>query len=241
MTIGTPTRSATSGPRTEREAVTSRRALRSSFLATVDPRVVDALTRRAVVQHVDAGELVVSETDSEWTGIVLSGMARVFLRTPSGRQVTLRHATAGGSIGIAAVFASGSISAQAITDCDLLPLDTHKLVTLAHAHPDLAMAIARELSVRLVETYGEIVIRAQGSVHQRLARQLLHLSSVRGPHLPLAVTMSQSEIADAVGSAREVVTRHLHKFQTDGMLRLERRQVIIVDPLRLHEAARQAG
>ena len=221
--------------------MTSRSALRGSFLGSVDPRVVDALTRRAVVQHVDAGEVFVSEMDPQWTGIVLSGMARVFLRTRSGRQVTLRHATAGGSIGIAAVFASGSISAQAITDCDLLRLDTHKLVTLAYAHPDLAMAIARELSLRLIETYGEIVIRAEGSVHQRLARQLLHLCSVRGPHLPLAVAMSHSEIADAVGSAREVVTRHLHKFQTDGMLRLERGQVIIVDPLRLHEAARQAG
>lgn len=217
--------------------MTSRSALGSSFLAGVDPRVVDALTRRAVVQHVDAGEVFVSETDLQWAGIVLSGMARVFLRTPSGRQVTLRSATPGGSIGIAAVFAPGAISAQAITDCDLLRLDTHKLMKLAHAHPDLAMAIARELSVRLIETYGEVVIRAHGSVHQRLARQLLHLSSVRGPQLRLAVTMSHSEIADAVGSAREVVTRHLHKFQTDGMLRLQRGRITIVDPVRLHEAA----
>ena len=133
----------------------------------------------------DAGEVFVSETDSQWAGIVLSGVARVFLRTRSGRQVTLRHATAGGSIGVAAVFASGSISAQAITDCDLLRLDTPKLVALAPAHPDLAMAIASELSVRLLETYSEIVIRAQGSIHQRLARELLHLSSVRGPQGPL--------------------------------------------------------
>ena len=168
-------------------------------------------------------------------------MARIFLRTPEGRQVTLRTATAGGSIGIAAVFASSSISAQAITNCALLRLDPQKLVKLAHAHPDLAMALPGELSVRLIETYGEIVIRAHGSVHQRLARQLLHLSSVRGPRLPLAVAMSHSEIADAIGSAREVVTRHLHKFQTDGMLRLERGQVTIVDPLRLHEAAMDTG
>lgn len=217
--------------------MTSRSALGSSFLGSVDPRVVDALTRRAVVQHVDAGEVFVSETDLQWAGIVLSGMARVFLRTPSGRQVTLRSATPGGSIGIAAVFAPGAISAQAITDCDLLRLDTHKLMKLAHAHPDLAMAIARELSVRLIETYGEVVIRAHGSVHQRLARQLLHLSSVRGPQLRLAVTMSHSEIADAVGSAREVVTRHLHRFQMEGMLRLQRGRITIVDPVRLHEAA----
>jgi CRP-like cAMP-binding protein len=241
MTIETGARSATPGPPSRRPAMTARTALGGSFLASVDPRVVDALTRRAVVQHVDAGDVFVSETDPPWAGIVLSGMARVFLRTPSGRQVTLRSATAGGSIGIAAVFASGSISAQAITDCELLRLDTHKLVTLAHAHPDLAMAIARELSVRLLETYGEIVIRAHGSVHQRLARQLLHLSSVRGPQMPLAVGMSHSEIADAVGSAREVVTRHLQKFQRDGMLRLGRGQVTIVDPIRLHQAAMEAG
>ena len=240
MTIGTPARPATtrlpSGTGT-----TSRSALESSFLASVDSRVVEALTRRAVVQHFDAGEVFVSENDSHWTGIVLSGMARIFLRTPAGRQVTLRTATAGGSIGIAAVLATGSISAQAITDCVLLRLDTPKLVKLAHAHPDLAMAIARELSVRLIETYGEIVIRAHGSVHQRLARQLLHLSSIRGPQKRLGVKMSHSEIADAVGSAREVVTRHLHKFQTDGMLRLERGRVTIVDPLRLHEAALDTG
>jgi CRP/FNR family transcriptional regulator, cyclic AMP receptor protein len=211
-------------------------AVADSFLANVDPRVVDAITRRAVVQHANAGEVFLSETGSPWVGIVLSGMARVFLRTPSGRQVTLRSATRGGSIGIAALLAPASISAQAITDCDLLRLDANTLVKLAHAHPDLAMAIARELSVRLIETYGEIVMRAHGSVHQRLARQLLHLSSVRGPQLRLTVTMSHSEIADAVGSAREVVTRHLHTFQADGVLRLERGRITILDPLRLHEA-----
>lgn len=235
MTTGTPAKSAISGRASGRRLV-SRSALGGSFLASVDPRIVDDLNRRAVVQHVDAGEVFVSETDSQWAGIVLSGMARVFLRTPSGRQVTLRNATPGGSIGIPAVFASGAISAQAITDCDLLRLDTQRLVHLAHAHPDLAMAIARELSVRLLETYAEIVIRDGGSVHQRLARQLLQ-SSVRGPQSLPAVRMSHSEIADAVGSVREVVTRHLHRFQTEGMLRIERGHITIVDPLRLHEAA----
>ena len=124
MTIGTLARSATSGPPSG-PATTSRSALAGSFLESVDPRVVDALTRRAVVQLVDAGEVFVSETDSQWAGIVAFGNgAESFCEPQSGRQVTLRSATAGGSIGITAVFASGSISAQAITDCALLRLDT---------------------------------------------------------------------------------------------------------------------
>ena len=236
MAVSTPTRSVTLGPRPVRPDVHLRNALRRSFLHEVEPRVVDALMRRAVVQHVRGGELFVSETDSQWTGIVLSGMARVFLRTPAGRQVTLRNAKPGGSIGIAALFGSGAVSAQAITNCEVLWLDDQQVVSLARNRPDLAMAIARELSVRLLETYAEIVIRDQGSVHQRLARHLLNFTSV-DRRAPLAVFMSHSEIADAIGSAREVVTRHLHRFQTEGMLRLERGQITILDPLRLHEAA----
>jgi CRP-like cAMP-binding protein len=213
--------------------------LRTSFLSDVDPRIVHALIRRAIVHDIAEGEIFVSETDAQWTGIVLSGVARVFLRTPAGRQVTLRNAMAGGSIGIAALLGSGSVSAQAITDCQVLRFDNQQVVSLADSQPRLAMAIARELSVCLLDTYAEIVIRDEGSVHQRLARQLLN-SSVRDPQSPLAVRMSHSEIADAVGSVREVVTRHLDRFQTAGMLRLERGRITILDPHRLHEAATDA-
>lgn len=237
MAIGVASRAATAREPSRRRDETLEHALHGSFLGSVAPRTVETLTRRAVVQHVDGGDVFVSDADSQWTGIVLSGIARIFLRTPAGRQVTLRNAKAGGSIGIAALFGGASISAQAISDCEVLRLDNQQLKSLASTHPDLAIAIARELSIRLLETYAEIVIRDHGSVHQRLARQLLHLSSKRDPRTPLAVHMSHSEIADAVGSAREVVTRHLHRFQTDGMLRLERGRITIVDPLRLHEAA----
>jgi CRP/FNR family cyclic AMP-dependent transcriptional regulator len=240
MTVPTASRAVTSRPRSPQRNVQSSHALRRSFLDEVEPRVVDALLSRSVVQHVRSGEVIVSETDGQWTGILLSGMVRIFLRTPGGRQVTLRHAKPGGTIGIAALLGKGAISAQAITDCEVLRLDNQQVVMLAGTRPDLAMAIARELSVRLIETYAEIVIRDQGSVHQRLARQLLHLSSVSDSKSPLAVLVSHSEIADAVGSAREVVTRHLHRFQTDGMLRLERGRITILDPHRLHEAASDA-
>ena len=240
MAIGSASRSATALEPPGRRAQALEHGLRGSFLGAVAPRTVQAVTQRAAMQHVTAGDVFVSEADAPWTGIVLSGVARIFLRTPAGRQVTLRNARLGGSIGVAALFGDGSISAQAITDCDLLRLDSQQLKILASRHQDLAMAIARDISVRLLETYAEIVIRDHGSVHQRLARQLLQLSR-RSPRTPLAVQMSHSEIADAVGSAREVVTRHLHRFQTDGMLRLERGRITIVDPMRLHEAASDVG
>lgn len=216
-----------------------RDGIANSFLAGVDPSLVDAIRQRAVVHHHRSGDLVVPEHESRWTGIVLRGMVRVFLRTSSGRQVTLRHAKPGSSIGIGALFGEGSVSAQAVTNCEVLALDSDQVLRLAQDNLSLAFAIAEEASLRLVETHRELVIREEGSVRQRLARQLLHFAGDVRPDEPLVLPMSHEEIADAVGSAREVVSRHLQRFQAEEMLALERGRVRLVDPVRLGRAARQ--
>lgn len=210
-----------------------------SFLADVDPTLVAAIRRRAMVYHHRSGDMVVSESELHWTGIVLAGMARVFLTTKGGRQVTLRHARPGSSVGIGALLGEGTVSAQAVTSCDVLSLDTRQVMRLAREHASLAFAIAEETSLRLMETYREVIIREQGTVRQRLARQLLHLAGQIDPEDPLALPMSHEEIADAIGSAREVVSRHLARFQAEEMLALERGRISLIDPERLDSTARQ--
>jgi CRP/FNR family transcriptional regulator len=212
----------------------------AGFLANLESSVLEDIRRRASVHHHRVGDIVVSEADGPWTGIVLSGMARVFLRTSGGRQVTMRHARAGESIGIGAVLGEGAVSAQAVTDCVVMKLDRGHLLRLAEERPAVAMAIARELSVRLIETYREIAIREQGSVRQRLARQLLHLAGVSEPRDLLRLSTSHEELAEAVGSAREVVSRHLERFQVEGMVELERGRITIVEPNSLEIAARRS-
>jgi CRP/FNR family transcriptional regulator, cyclic AMP receptor protein len=213
--------------------------LSASFLADVEPSVVDAIRQRSVIHHHRSGDIL-CETNGHWTGILLSGMARVFLRTPGGRQVTLRHAHAGGSIGIGALLGEGAVSAQAVTDCTVMRLDHQQVIRLAGEHASLALAIAKELSTRLIETYREMVIREQGSLRQRLARQLLHFAGeAEDPERPLVLPMSHEDLAEAVGSAREVVTRHLSRFQAEQMLALDRGQITLTDPVRLHQTAGQ--
>lgn len=213
-------------------------SLAESFLANLDSSVVDAIRQRAVVHHHPSGDIL-CETNGHWTGILLSGMARVFLRTPGGRQVTLRHAQPGGSIGIGALLGEGAVSAQAVTDCTVMRLDHAQVIRLAEEHASLALAITKELSKRLMESYREMVIREQGSLRQRLARQLLHFAGEVEPERPLVLPMSHEELAEAVGSAREVVTRHLSRFQVERMLTLDRGQITLTDPVRLLQTAKQ--
>jgi CRP-like cAMP-binding protein len=216
----------------------ARDGLAQSFLNLVEPAVVDVIRQRSVVHHFRGGDIIVSEADRGWTAIVLAGMARLYLSTPAGRQVTLRHARAGSSIGLGALLVDGSISAQAVTDCEILRLDSDQVRELARQDATLAVAIAEEVTVLLFETYRELVIRDQGSVRQRLARQLVHFAGIVEPQQPLHLTMNHEQLADAIGSAREVVSRHLERFQSEGMLALHRGQITILDPNRLDHAAR---
>jgi CRP-like cAMP-binding protein len=209
-----------------------------SFLDRVDRPVARSLRQRAVVHHHRSGDMVVTEDVRRWTGIVLSGMARVFLTTNTGRQVTLRHARPGQSIGIGSLLGGGSVSAQAITDCAVLALDAEQVIRLARENVALAFAIAEEASERLTETYREVVIREQGTVRQRLARQLLNFASEADPRRPLELPLSHEDVAEAVGSAREVVSRHLARFQSEHIVELERGRIRVVDPVRLDRAAR---
>ena len=227
------------GPNVIRAVPTSvDKGIARSFLAQVDSPLLLAIRGRAVVHHHASGRAIVSEIEPQWTGILLSGLARVFLTTESGRQVTLRHARPGSSIGISAILGGGSVSAQAVTDCDVLSLDVAQVARLARENASLASAIAHEASVRLMENYREIVIREQGSVRQRLARQLLNFAGEVDSSRPLVLPMRHEDVAEAVGSAREVVSRHLARFQSEEILALGRGRIRVVDPVRLDHVAR---
>ncbi len=47
------------------------------------------------------------------------------------------------------------------------------------------------------------------------------------------VRASQQQLADSVGSVREVVGRVLSRFQADGMVRLSPSGIQLLDPVRL--------
>jgi CRP/FNR family cyclic AMP-dependent transcriptional regulator len=66
---------------------------------------------------------------------------------------------------------------------------------------------------------------------QRVARHLLDLAAEGGPELVAPV--SQQQLADAVGTVREVVVRVLRDLRRAGVIRTGRDRIVIVDPARL--------
>jgi len=75
---------------------------------------------------------------------------------------------------------------------------------------------------------------AATTVPERLARTLLELVGVHGERidegLRIRVPLTQHELAGAVGSSREAVTRALHKLRADGLVTTRGRQYVVLRP-----------
>jgi CRP-like cAMP-binding protein len=94
--------------------------------------------------------------------------------------------------------------------------------------PDVALKILAVVGRRLRHLVGVVESMTFGSVTQRLARLLLDASKQMGSDrfdLPL----THQELASRLGTVREVVSRNLARFRAQGLIRLEDRQVSILD------------
>jgi CRP/FNR family transcriptional regulator, cyclic AMP receptor protein len=79
-----------------------------------------------------------------------------------------------------------------------------------------------ELSERVLSFMAEIAGTAFATVRQRVARHLLALATERQTGSELVAEIGQQELADAVGSVREVVVRALRELRQAGLMETRR-------------------
>ena len=100
----------------------------------------------------------------------------------------------------------------------------------------VAWALAEELNRRLYEALQQTAVNTFGSVRQRIAGHLLDIASAeQRPNGELMARVTQQELADAVGSVREVVARVLRDFRRSGLVATRTDSVRVLDPEGLHD------
>ena len=222
-----------------------RLAVSRSNLRDLPGDVLDELMAGASRVRIPAGSV------THWEGehvpfleLILSGVVRVFVTAPDGRTMTIRYCRPGALIGAASLFATAyamPAPTQALVDAELLRMSPTTARRRAEHDLRVANALLGELSERVVNFVWELSGSAFATVRQRVARHLLDLASERLPQpasehrsgSELVVRVSQRELAEAVGTAREVVVRVLRDLRQDGVVRTGRDQIVIADPARL--------
>ena len=219
-------------------------ALARSFLADLPAEVIGRLRAEGERADYPAGTTVYRAGSYPRAALVVQGLLRVYLASAEGRQVTVRYARPGDVLGIAVLVGGpASVGVQAVEPSGLFRISSRTLTAAARRDPRVSWAVAEELNRRLYDTLEQTAVNAFGSVHQRVAAHLLDLaSSQQHPAARLVARVSQQELADAVGSVREVVARALRDFRVAGVVATTADSIVILDAARLYaESGGPAG
>lgn len=213
------------------ERPAARAAFWRSFdlFAGLNPAALEALAGLAQRRQWQAGETLFQRGDpGDWMLALAEGRVKLTLTTPSGRELTLRLAEAGDSLGEFALVDGEprSADATALEPSSGWVLDRLRFAALAEAHPALGLSVARYFSRRLRATTEQLEGIALYQLEARLARFLLFtLRQLNGPDLPpeaaLRLEISQSELAAVLGASRPKVNRALQSLQELGAIRRE--------------------
>ena len=221
------------------------KAIEVSHLHRVAPNSLRKLLSGAQRKDIPARAVTHREGDTNpHFELIVAGVVRVFVRAPDGRTLTIRYCRPGSLLGAGSLFASDfslPASLQTLTATKLLSLSPESVRQMVNEDPKVAVALLEELSERVLTFIYQIPDSAFASVRQRMARHLLDLASEPAPEevqagppdTELLVKASQSELAEAVGTAREVVVRILRELRQDGIVHTGRAGIVILDPARL--------
>ncbi len=172
--------------------------------------------------------------------IVLSGRVGVHLIGPTGRDILLYQVAPGQSCiqSTLGLFGGDEYSAEAIAEADtrLVLLPRGSFFELLDKSAEFRRIVFQAFAGRMQSMMQLIENVSFMRVEERLAALLLERADAEG-----RLEMTQADMATAIGSAREVVSRRLDKLARAGCIRHERGMVQIIDRAGVARLARAAA
>ena len=212
-------------------------ALRRSRFGALAPPALQRLTDAAMALEVPVGTILVQPGAPGRLLVVITGVLKTYLIAPSGRQATIRYSRPGDIVGAPTVFDDRPTNAgcRSLTPARVLGFDRERVRTLAATEVQVAQVFNLEMAERLYAYFAELTGTTFGSLRERVIRHLLDVASEQQEGPSLVARLSQQDLADAVGSVREVVARVLGKLRDDGLVRTGDGQIELLDTTRLAE------
>lgn len=209
--------------------------LRDGPWASLTTETVELLAAGGRLSDISAGAAIYTESEAERFGVVVRGLLRVYMHTSDGRQVTVRYVRTGSLLGAPALVGGPApVFVQALTDSTMYFMDVGRVKRLVRADAAVAWCFAEESVHRLYDVLEELAGLAFATVRQRVVRHLLDLAASRPARDGrLTAFVTQQDLANSVGSVREVVARVLHELRAASLVRTSPGRVDILDPLKM--------
>jgi CRP-like cAMP-binding protein len=219
-------------PRADLAAVLQKTAL----LANLSPEELQLLAACTVRKHFSAGELLFSEGEPcSGLHMIARGKVRIFKTSVNGREQVLAVNAPGESVAELPVFDGGPYpaSAIAIEDTEIAFISRRDFHAYCVEHPEVPLKVLSVMGARLRRLVEIIEELSFTTIRQRLIALLVKLAQTEGKKTERGVEFllpaTHQELANQLGTVRELISRNLMRLQAEGLLEVDARQIIVRD------------
>jgi CRP/FNR family transcriptional regulator, cyclic AMP receptor protein len=206
-----------------------------AFFRDLDHAGFAAVSAACRPRRYAARELIIGHKDESFDVLfLLSGLARVSIYAPTGRQVSFRDIRPGAIFGeLAAIDGRArSASVECIEPGTAAIMPQKAFVQALGEHPVFMMAVMRHLTEQVRNLTARVFEFSTLAVRNRVQAELLRLAGTPPPHVNeviLSPAPTHAEIASRVSTHREAVTRELRWLEEQGVIVKRGRTLRIAD------------
>lgn len=192
--------------------------------------LIEELRKVGTVKRYKKGDILLNEHATiASVPIVLSGSLKVFQSDDDIREMLLYYLKAGETC-IMSVLGGlfnevSKIRVECDEDAEILMVPVTRLGPLLQEHPAWTHFIFRIYHQRFEELLDVINAVAFKKMDQRMAELLEKMAAAAGKK---TIAITHEELANALGTARVVVSRLLKQMEKEGLVKLSRNQITLL-------------
>ncbi|MFU8796088.1 MAG: Crp/Fnr family transcriptional regulator [Dehalococcoidia bacterium] len=199
------------------------------YFSGLDTAQLASIGNRIFQKTADRAEIISLEGEGATSlYLVASGVVKVFKTSAEGKEQIISIVRPGESFNDVPVFDGGPnpVSARAMGPVLLYGISGDDMRSILREHPGVAVNVVVTLARRVRHLLGLVEDLSFKHVIGRVARILLeHAARDRDP----GPRLTQQEMAAMAGTVREVVGRSLKALADEGVIRLDRNRIVIID------------
>jgi CRP-like cAMP-binding protein len=194
------------------------------------------VSQRSRIRQYKPETVVINQDDTgETLYLILSGIVKVSLNRPDGREVFLAVLTQGDHFGELSLIDSKYRSANVVTqeETSLLLIDRALFNDLTYCR-EFTLNLLRSLADRSRHGNERVGNLARMSVQGLVAHHILEFAELYGQQRPngkdvvIPIRLTQNDLADLVGASRERVNQVMRHFKETGCISVDNQYRICV-------------
>ncbi len=200
------------------------------FFANLSEENLEIITKHAIRRSFPKNATIINEGDqTDSLYVVEKGKAKAFLTDRSGREIVLGIIPEGSYFGEIALLDREPRSANVMTlePSTFLIISHNDFQQCLKDNIEIAMNMLSALTERIRDLTGSIKSLALSNVYRRIVNTLLKMAVEKDGKLMIEDKLTQQDIANMVGSSREMVNKIFHDLIEGGYVSTKNKQITI--------------